>query len=159
VLGLFLLKQSVFFIVFEDGVVWTMDSENNKGITKEASLKLPFVRATRAQYDTGQRILLFLNEHQERIFYIHTGKTWLELKLEVPKLYQYVKMHGQFMIVNYNEGMTYLVEMNGLKMGLQVQLGDENVRHFKIDSDERNSSFFLQYEQKGQSFVWYQIDL
>jgi len=70
-----------------------------------------------------------------------------------------VKSHGKFVIVNYNEGSKSFFEMNGLKMGMQVHLGSNDYRHYRIDTDERNSSFIMQYEPEGRNFVWHVFDL
>ena len=53
----------------------------------------------------------------------------------MPPKYAIIKMIGKFLIVSYNDGLTYLVEMNGEEMGLHVQLGDETVWNYKIDAD------------------------
>jgi hypothetical protein len=48
VLGLFHRKRSLVFVVFEDGVVLTLDCGNNAGVEKRVKLKMPFSRATHA---------------------------------------------------------------------------------------------------------------
>jgi len=52
-------------------------------------------------------------------------------------------MIGRFAILSYNDGLTYLVEMNDDEMGLQVQLGDETVWNYKVDVDRREQSFLM----------------
>ena len=69
------------------------------------------------------------------------GDNWQPKKLNIPKKYTVIKMIGKFVIVSYNEGLTFLVEMKGEEMGLHVQLGDETVWNYEIDADARESSF------------------
>jgi hypothetical protein len=67
-------------------------------------------------------------------------------------------MIGRFAILSYNDGLTYLVEMNDDEMGLQVQLGDETVWNYKVDVDRREQSFLMQYEHRGKNFLWQKFE-
>jgi hypothetical protein len=46
------LQRSLSLIIFEDGDVWTLDSEDNKGIVRKYKLKLPFKKATSVLYES-----------------------------------------------------------------------------------------------------------
>lgn len=39
-------------------------------------------------------------------------------KLNIPSKYTIIKMIGKYLLVSYNEGLTYLVEMKDEEMGL-----------------------------------------
>ena len=57
--GFFQKLRNESIVVFEDGVVWTLDSENNNGVTSKGKLKLPFESATNLFHETEQGILMF----------------------------------------------------------------------------------------------------
>ena len=44
--GFFKIGHNHSLIAFDDGVVWTLDNEDNKGIVLNYRLKLPFKKAT-----------------------------------------------------------------------------------------------------------------
>lgn len=51
VVGFFLMEKSVFMMVFDDGVVWRIMNDKNKGIIDEHELKLNFKVVTHVMFD------------------------------------------------------------------------------------------------------------
>ena len=40
--GFFKMNRNISLIIFDDGIVWLLDNEDNKGIVMKSHLKLPF---------------------------------------------------------------------------------------------------------------------
>ena len=51
IIGFFRVEKSTSLIIFGDGVIWMLDSENNNGITKRFQLKFPFEKATSCLFE------------------------------------------------------------------------------------------------------------
>lgn len=51
IIGFFRVEKSTSFIIFGDGVIWMLDSENNNGITKRFQLKFPFEKVTSCLFE------------------------------------------------------------------------------------------------------------
>lgn len=146
VVGLFLLEKSVFIMVFDDGVVWRLMNDKNKGIMDEHELKLNFKVVTHVMFDFNSQVILLQNEKDARHFFKFDGSQWLVHKLTISNKYQVLMFLGKFIVANYQDGYTFLIEMNKDEMGLHVQLGERDVWNYSIDADSRFSSFCLQFD-------------
>ena len=67
--GFFKMHRNVSLVVFDDGVVWTLDSEDNKGVIHKQKLKLPFEKAVDVFFECEHQILMLQNEKRERLFF------------------------------------------------------------------------------------------
>lgn len=50
--GFFKMQRNLSLIVFDDGVVWTLDSEDNRGVIQKSRLKMPFEKAVTVFYES-----------------------------------------------------------------------------------------------------------
>jgi hypothetical protein len=72
--GFFKIGHNLSLIVFEDGLILTMDNEDNKGIVGKNRLKLPFKKATSVLFNFSTQVLMLRNEELKRVFFqIHNG--------------------------------------------------------------------------------------
>lgn len=67
--GFFKIGHNQSLIAFDDGVVWTLDNEDNNGIVLKYKLKLPFKKATSVLFNFEEQILMLRNELLEKAFF------------------------------------------------------------------------------------------
>ena len=58
VVGFMHQHRNISLIVFEDGVIWSLDNENNAGIIHKCKLKMPFDRVAVCLFEPWHRILM-----------------------------------------------------------------------------------------------------
>ena len=49
--GFFKILRNLSLIIFEDGVVWHLDNEDNRGVVSKYRLKLPFKKVVTVLYE------------------------------------------------------------------------------------------------------------
>jgi len=67
--GFFHFYRNISYIVFEDGVVWTFNNENNAGIVHKCKLKMPFEKVCVCFFEPWQKLLMLQSDKLERVFY------------------------------------------------------------------------------------------
>lgn len=58
IIGFFRLEKSTSIMIFEDGMVWKLDSEQDTGILKHYMLKLPFAKSTECLFEAEHGMLM-----------------------------------------------------------------------------------------------------
>jgi len=114
------LERSLALIVFDDGVIWHYDNDQNKGKIAEHHLTLPF-KVTQVVFEAQHGIICLENESGDRIFYQYENETWQHYSLNVSSKYQVIKLFQNFLIARYQDGYAFLIEIiKGDELGLHV---------------------------------------
>ena len=99
-IGYFRKEKSVGYVIFEDGVVWTFDSEKAT-VLKEEQLRLPFAKAHSVHYEAGNKLLFFCTQQFEQAFFKNDGTGWQKISYNIDPRFFINKIIGKFVIARY----------------------------------------------------------